>query len=138
MRLCWNHFWNFDCLSNIINNVLSLVSLFCSLILLLLFTPEYFLFITPNSLFTLFFLNIFLFWIFLILDYIHPPLSEVGFRDIRSDTFISLFIEVFIVFEPYTLFAIMNCGLYFFRLLIDTIANFTLYFLSFNCLWIKY
>ena len=92
--------------------------------LLLLFIPEYLRFITLNTLSTLFLLEYISFLNVFILNLLYHPCLKLDRNGIWSDAFISSFMHVLIAFESYALSAIMNCGLYFFRLLIDAIANF--------------
>ena len=91
--------------------------------LLLLFTPEYFLFITPNTLSTSFLLEYASFLNVFILNLLYPPCLKLDLTGIWSDAFISSFMQVLIAFELYALSAIMNYGLYFFKLFIDAITN---------------
>ena len=105
-------------------SVLSLVSLFCNRVLLLLFIPEYLRFITLNTLSTLFlleyisFLNIF--W----LNLRYHPCLKFAFNGIWSKALISSLMQFLMGYVSYALSAIMYWSLYFFRLLITAIANF--------------
>ena len=73
---------------------------------------------------TLFLLEYISFLNVLMLNLLYRPCLKLDLSGIWSDAFISSFMHVFIGFESYDLSAIMNCGLCFFRLLIDAIANF--------------
>lgn len=102
---------------------MSLVSLFCSLVLLLLLFPFNFLFITLNTLSTLFLseyislLNVF--W----LNRLYQPCLKLDLSGIWSDAFISLFMHSLIFSVSYALSAITYFGLCFFKLLMDAIAK---------------
>ena len=62
---------------------------------------------------------------FFLLNLLYQPCRKLDLSGIWSDAFISSFMHVRIAFLSYALSAIMNCGLYFFKLRIDAIANFT-------------
>ena len=83
--------------------VLSLVSLFCSLVCLLLFVPENFLFITLKILSTLFLLEYISSSKVFRLNLLYHPCLKLDFRGIWSEAFISLFIHFLILFVSYAL-----------------------------------
>ena len=60
------------------------------------------------------------------LNFLYYLCLKFDFNGILFDAFISLFMHVIIGFKSYTLSAIMNLELYFFRLLISAIAIFVL------------
>ena len=97
--------------------------MFCSLVLLLLLFPFNFLFITLNTLSTLFLseyislLNVF--W----LNRLYHPCRKLDLSGIWSDAFISLFMHSLIFSVSYALSAITYFGLCFFKLLMDAIAK---------------
>ena len=59
------------------------------------------------------------------LNLLYHPCLKLDLSSIWSDAFISSLMHALIVLVSYALPTIMNCRLYFFRLLIDAIANFT-------------
>lgn len=102
---------------------MGLVSLFCSLVFLLLLFPFNFLFMTLNTLSTLFLseyislLNVF--W----LNRLYQPCRKLDLGGIWSDAFISLFMHSLIFSVSYDLSAITYSSLCFFKFLIDAIAK---------------
>ena len=61
----------------------------------------------------------------LMLNLLYHPCLKLDLSGIWSDVFISSLMHVLIVLVSYALSAIINRGLYFFKPLIDAIANFT-------------